>query len=419
LIKRSPSVCILLESYLPVMGGMERGARVLAEELTAKGCRVTLLTRRLSEASAAREHSEVGEIVRTGPMGSRSRLRWLHMFSCVPELIRLRHQYDVLWVAGFRVLGLPAVLVARLLGKRCILRAESCGEMDGTFFLNALPTQGIKGRLARLLLKLFVAIRNSQLRRATALVAISSEIRNEMLACRVADDRINVIHQSVDTQRFVPVESDERKLLLRRQLALPESACIFVFTGRLVAYKGLPTLLEAWQELPERTRAQCHLLLVGEGGHDMFNCEQALRKTVTQAGLAGSVTFTGAVDNVVDYLQASDVFVFPTENEAFGISIIEAMAVGLSTVSTLVGGVSDIVAEGETGLAVPPQHTVALTVALETLAQDPTRRARLGEAARKRVEEMFTQRALGEASFELVHRVDAGRDFGHTTHEHG
>ena len=412
-MKHAPSVCILLESYLPVVGGMERGAYVLAEELTAKGCRVTLLTRRISAEMAARESSAVGEIVRTGPMGSRSRLRWLHMFSCIPALIRLRRQYDVIWVAGFRVLGLPAVVVAKVLGKRCILRAESCGEMDGSFFLNALPTSGAKGVCGRLFIKAFVGIRNMALRKATALVAISSEIRDEMLGCRVDPATVHVIHQSVDTQQFVPVASADAKLALRRRLGVPAEACVFVFTGRLVSYKGLPTLLEAWQALPAATREGCHLLLVGEGGHDIFNCEQSLRDSVDAQELGDSVTFAGAVDNVVDYLQASDVFLFPTENEAFGISIIEGMAVGLPTISTLVGGVRDIVVEGETGLVMGVQDAVALTAALDALAGNPVCRAEMGRAARQRVEAKFTQQVLGEASCALVGDGECGGGQGH------
>jgi glycosyltransferase involved in cell wall biosynthesis len=150
---------------------------------------------------------------------------------------------------------------------------------------------------------------------------------------------------------------------------------------------------------------------VGEGGHDIFNCEQALRDSVAAAGLADSVTFAGAVDNVVDYLQASDVFLFPTENEAFGISIIEGMAVGLPTISTLVGGVRDIVVAGETGLTMPVQDVAALTAALTALAQDQDRRDQMGRAARLRVEACFTQRVLGEASIELV---GGGGDGSHT-----
>ena len=415
-MKLAPSVCILLESYLPVVGGMERGAYVLAEELTAKGCRVTLLTRRLSDDSPSQEPSAVGDVVRTGPVGTRSRLRWLHMLTCIPALIRLRHEYDVLWVAGFRVLGLPAVLVAAMLGKRCILRAESCGEMDGSFFLNALPKTGVVGVGGRLFIKGFVGIRNMALRRATALVAISSEIRDEMLGCRVAPAKVRVIHQSVDTQQFVPVSTDAAKLALRRRFAIPEDACLFIFTGRLVSYKGLPTLLQAWQGLAAETRARCHLLMVGEGGHDIFNCEQSLRDSVAAQGLGDSVTFAGAVDNVVDYLQASDVFLFPTENEAFGISIIEGMAVGLPTISTLVGGVRDIVVEGETGLAIEVQDVAALAAALTALAQDQARRDQMGRAARQRVEACFTQRVLGEASFELVGGGEPVRDGRHNTH---
>jgi glycosyltransferase involved in cell wall biosynthesis len=401
-MESSRAVCLLMESYLPVKGGMERGGHVLASELTARGCEVTILTRRVDPGTPVRETTDVGLVVRTGPVGTKSRLRWVHMFSCVPTLIRLRHTYDVLWVAGFRVLGLPAILTARLLEKRCILRAESCGEMDGSFFLNSLPRKGMGGVLVRLLVGSMVGLRNVLLRRADALVAISSEIRDEMLACRVSEDRLRVIHQSVDTDHFRPSASPDAKRALRQRLALPSDACVFVYTGRLVSYKGLPPLLEAWSALPAEVRATSHLLFVGEGGHDMFNCEQELRDTVAREGLDGSVTFAGAVDNVADYLQASDVFVFPTENEAFGISMIEAMAVGLPTISTIEGGVKDIVVDGETGLVVPAGDADALRRCICELAADPERRQQLGFAARQRVEDHFSQSAFGASCHALI-----------------
>ncbi len=398
----APSVCLLMESYLPVMGGMERGAHVLAGELAAGGCPVTILTRQTLSDSPALEHTDVGTVVRTGPVGTKSRLRWVHMFSCIPALIRRRYEYDVLWVAGFRVLGAPAVLVARLLGKRCILRAESCGEMDGSFFLNALPAHGMGGVLSRLLVRLAVGVRNIMLRRADCFVAISSEIRDEMLACRVPAEKIEMICHSVDTRQFAPPESPAARRALRKRLALPEAACIFVYTGRLVSYKGLHSLLQAWHELPDGVRAESHLVLVGAGGHDMFNCEQALHDTVAAKALSNSVTFAGAVDNVADYLRASDVFVFPTENEAFGISLVEAMAVGLATISTVVGGVKDIVVAGETGLVIPVGGTAQLGRAIVELAQDPLKRQRYGGAGRRRVESTFSQTSFSRACRALL-----------------
>ncbi len=399
---RKPSVCLLLESYLPVKGGMERGAYMLSQALVAKGCEVTILTRRVDENSPLLEMSPVGTIVRTGPVGTASRLRWIHMFTCVPALIRLRHQYEVLWVGGFRVLGLPAVITALLLGKRSVLRAESCGEMDGSFFLNCLSDHGVFVKCVRLLLRAWIYSRNLVLRRASQFVAISTEIRDEFLACHVPDSKVEIIHQSVDTHAFSPVESAAAKRHLREQLSLPIGACIFCFTGRLVSYKGLPTLLSAWKGLPASVRSQSHLLIVGEGGHDVFNCEQSLRDYVAESQLSTSVTFSGGVDNVVDYLRASDVFVFPTENEAFGISIIEAMSVGLPTISTLAGGVRDIVDVDKTGLTVEIGDADSLRDSIEALWQSPDLREQLGLAGRRRVESLFSQSAMGDSCYRLI-----------------
>ncbi|NIP50544.1 MAG: glycosyltransferase family 4 protein, partial [candidate division Zixibacteria bacterium] len=86
-----------------------------------------------------------------------------------------------------------------------------------------------------------------------------------------------------------------------------------VFTGRLVSYKGLPLLLEVWRKIYDR-RQNVTLLLLGTGGLDIHNCETELKAYVEENNLQETVRFTGAVQNVPDYLQAADVFVFPTED---------------------------------------------------------------------------------------------------------
>jgi GT2 family glycosyltransferase len=109
------------------------------------------------------------------------------------------------------------------------------------------------------------------------------------------------------------------------------------------------------------------LVLVGEGGGDLDACEDELRRYVAQHTLEGRVRFTGAVDNVPDWLRAADAFVFPTENEAFGLSLVEAMACGLPSVSTVVGGLAEIVQDGVNALVVSPARYGGLaTGAVET-----------------------------------------------------
>jgi L-malate glycosyltransferase len=96
------------------------------------------------------------------------------------------------------------------------------------------------------------------------------------------------------------------------------------------------------------------------------------------------------VVNVHEYLQAADLFVFPTENEAFGISLIEAMACGLAVIGTAIGGVKDILQHNRNGLVVPAGDFEQLLAALDTLLADGAARERLGRAALQTVRERYT-----------------------------
>ena len=89
--------------------------------------------------------------------------------------------------------------------------------------------------------------------------------------------------------------------------------------------------MRVWLEV-QRQHPNVKLLVVGAGGLDIHNCEAELKAYVIANGLQDSVHFTGSVENVHEYLQVADIFVFPTENEAFGISLIEAMACGLPAI---------------------------------------------------------------------------------------
>jgi L-malate glycosyltransferase len=114
----------------------------------------------------------------------------------------------------------------------------------------------------------------------------------------------------------------------------------------------------------------------------MHNCEADLKEFVQAKGLQHSVRFTGDVHNVHEYLQASDIFVFPTEKEAFGISLIEAMACGLPVIATPTGGIKDIVVDGQNGLLVEAGSFQQLSDAIHRLITDAQLAGMLGRAAR-------------------------------------
>jgi glycosyltransferase involved in cell wall biosynthesis len=399
----NPRICLLTETYRPLVGGGETQARALAEGLAAQGRQIFILTRRHDPALPRQEIMDGALVYRVGPSGAAHWKKWGLLLSVAPALWRLRRRYDLIFVSGFRVAGVTAVLLAKLLGKRVVLKADSLGEMSGDFFAGGLARFGL--RPDSIIFRAFLGLRNRILRRADRFVAISTVTADELLAHGVAAEQIERIPNSVDDGRFHPVGPVEKKAL-RERLDLPLTAVIVVYAGRLVSYKGLPLLLKVWRQIQAQFPA-AYLLLVGDGGLDMDNCEAELRRFVAEHQLEESVRFTGGVNDVERYLQAADIFVFPTENEAFGISLIEAMACGLAVMGTAVGGVKDIVADGRNGLLIPPNDEEKLTAVLRQLMMDAPLREQLGGAARQTAQSRYTTASVNDQYAKLFAAIAA------------
>lgn len=396
-----PRVCMLLESFHPIIGGMETQARNMAQGFRQAGIRLFILTRRIHRDLPTEEKIDDVQVVRVGPAGASSRLRWVLVLSCIPALIHRRREYDVILVPGFRALGISAVVVSKLLRKKCVLKAESSGEMSGEFFAGGLEKMRLKPN--SLPVRALVKARNWLLAKADAFASLSADQTAEFTMCGVPASKIVNIPQSVRTDRFRPATLDEKKKL-RAELGLPGDSLIVVYTGRIVSYKGLPLLVEIWPDI-RQVFPEALLLAVGAGGSDVFNCEAEVRARAEQLGLQEAVRFTGAVQNVEDYLRAADLYALPTQNEAFPLALIEAMACGLPCISTPVGGIPDILRHGENGWVVPPGDTAALREAVLHLARDPALRARLGEAALNTARSQYAREIITGRYVELFRRL--------------
>jgi glycosyltransferase involved in cell wall biosynthesis len=400
-VARDRGVCILTETYHPVTGGGETQARALAEGLRAAGVEVNLVTRRSDLALPARDTVNGVPVHRVGPAGGGHLRKWGMVLTAWIALLRLRSRHDILIVCGFRVLGIPAMITALLSGKPCILKADSQGELSGSFFDPGLARW--KLRHDRHPIKLAIRLRNALLRRAARFVSISSVIEAEYLAQGIPPARIVSIPNSVDPARFRPIAHAEC-LALRARLGIPPGRRVATFTGRLVTTKGLPSLLRAWSSVVAH-RPDVLLVLVGSGGLGLQNCEAELRRYVHDHDLENSVIFAGSVDHVHEYLQASDLFVFPSEREAFGISVIEAMACGLPVVTTGVDGIRDVIRPGVDALLAPPGDDAALAAAILLALEGGEDIEAMGTAARLQVLERFSTDQVVASYLELANRL--------------
>src|SRR5262245_25614198 len=203
---------------------------------------------------------------------------------------------------------------------------------------------------------------------ATAVIATSDAVTRRF---RRAAGKVRLVPNGIDLARFTPRASSPA---LRAALGVPPSSPLVLSIGRFVPEKGHRHLLDAAARI-ERTKPGVHWVLVGAG-----ELETPLREQARALGLESRVRFTGWRDDVPDVLAVADVFVLPSENEGFGRVVVEAMAMARPVVATAVGGVPEIVRDGETGVLVPVSDPQALGDALRALLDDPARAARLGAA---------------------------------------
>lgn len=193
-------------------------------------------------------------------------------------------------------------------------------------------------------------------------------------------------------------------IVKRKELGLPLDGPLIGTVGRLVPIKGHAWLIRAIPRVLAEFPQAC-VVFIGDGP-----LADELRQLANEVGVGRNVVFLGTRQDVPACLAALDLFVFPSLNEGMGRALIEAMAVGLPVVATGVGGIPDVVVDGESGVLVPPKDAMALADAVRAMLRDPGRRRAYGEAAKRRVDDRFDVEAMVEKLERLYDEVwDAKR----------
>lgn len=180
---------------------------------------------------------------------------------------------------------------------------------------------------------------------------------------------------------------------VRARLGIPGDARVLGFIGRVVRFKGVVELAEAWRELRHRY-PDLHLIVAGP-----FESKDPMPADV-KAGLAGDPRahlVEGWVEDTSRYYAALDVLALPSHREGFPYSLLEAAAMGLPVVSTTAPGCVDAVVDGVTGTLVPPFDAGALAAAVAAYLDDPCLRHEHGDAGRERIVRDFGQPEVWEA----------------------
>jgi len=179
---------------------------------------------------------------------------------------------------------------------------------------------------------------------------------------------------------FVPQSAARAEIALQAMRAIPKDVPWIGAVAELTKNKGLSYLIEAVKMVPRAC-----LIIVGGG--ELRNDLETLSR---HRGIGDRVFFTGEIADAARLLPAFDVFALPSLKEGFPYAILEAMAAGLPIVATKVGGVSEQIENGKSGILVPMENSRALAQALERLSEDPALSGKLGDAARERIYERFS-----------------------------
>lgn len=258
------------------------------------------------------------------------------------ELIRER-RIDVLHLQAFGASTFGRVAAA-LTGKPCIVHvhADYRGEPKGyPWYVRALD---------HLLAPLTERV-----------IAISEAVKRFAVEHQGFQERqVRVFHSPVDLEDF-RVPSSRERAERRRALEMDPEAPVAVCVGRFHPIKGIDLLVSAWRDVVESIPT-ARLLLVGDGP-----MRDELERRVAELDLGASIRFLGYREDVRAVLWAADVAVVPSRDEGLGLAAIEAMACGLPVVATRVGGLPELVRDGENGLLVEPEDPDALSAGIRQL----------------------------------------------------
>ncbi|OGX40125.1 MAG: hypothetical protein A3C53_02815 [Omnitrophica WOR_2 bacterium RIFCSPHIGHO2_02_FULL_68_15] len=346
---------LFLTTHVEV-GGIPAYTVTLAEQLARRGhhpvvcSRGGLLVERLTAAGIP--HHPVA-------LGVKSELHPLMAVAIGQVLAVIRRARPDVLHAQTRVAHAAAGVVGRLTGIPVVTTAH--GFYDWHWGRRAFPFWGRR------------------------VIAVSPSVRQLLIErYGVPPAKVALIANGIAWTPWDPARLAEAVARFRQTSGIRGDGPVVGTVTRLAPAKGLPTLLQAFHQL-RRQVPSARLLIVGDGP-----LKTELVRSAYALGEQEQIIFSGIAVETRVPLSMMDVFVLPSHHEAFGLAIVEAMAMGRPVVASRVGGIPTIVDDGVTGLLVPPNDPDALARALGQMLDDPERRRAMGSAGHARYEREFT-----------------------------
>lgn len=354
-------ILMLVSAFpMPVRGGAQKQAYLLARILAEDGHTVIVVGRRFRLEQKEVEHINGVEVIRPSYGPGALRIFDLVYQPLLPFLLfSRRNDFDIVHVQSTKLAGLITLICSKILGKKILQKIPGVG-FSAVFEFGKLFFGAIRRTIFRL--------------SADAIVALSESSVQELKSAGYPETRIFRITNGVQTDNYTPrdVTSEKERLTI-------------IFLGRLAATKGLLDLLDAWEIVVSVCgETAAGLKIFGQGP-----MESRVRKTIAVKSLNTSVKLCGHIDDVQSVLTTADILVLPSYEEGNSNSILEAMAAGLPIIGTTVGGTANLVGNAGRSLLHEPGDIRGLSEILLRLIRDRELRLETGLRMRERILKHF------------------------------
>jgi glycosyltransferase involved in cell wall biosynthesis len=286
------------------------------------------------------------------------------------SVLELSRDFDIVHLHGFSQKSMLVITLARLLGKRIVIKLTSVGHDDPASIRAA-------GK------RMWAAYR-----RADRFIGVTPRFLEGFQETGLDPNRFVFIPNGVDLDRFKPASPDARAAL-QQQLRIPAGDPVILFVGFFSREKNPDVLFDAWLSLLERGLIST-LVFIGATTGSYYEIDASIaahiKRRAHERGVSDRVVFVESTDNIEDYYRAADIFALPTAREGLPNVLLEAMASGVPPVITRLTGVTDwIVDSGVTGVLVPAADSREFESAIGWLLRSREVRQQMGRAARAHV----------------------------------
>jgi glycosyltransferase involved in cell wall biosynthesis len=374
-VQALPRILMVTGAYFPEISSSGVQCQNIAQQLRGRA-EVEVLTTSVDQTLA--RHDTVDGIpvtrIRVDVRSGLSKLRAFRRMTI--DLVRLVRRSDIIHLHGYSSKNVLVTVIAKMFRKSIVMSLHTSGFDEP----DAIERQG------SLALWAFMS--------ADLYLSVSPGLVETYLAAGLPAERILLVPNGIDIDRFAPPSPSERAAL-RERFSLPPAAPVIAFVGFFSADKQPRVLFDAWLLLQEQGLSGAILMFVGATRSDYFEVDDTIAPAMVadaeRAGVADRLRFIGVTHDVQGYLRAADMYVLPSRREGLPVALLEAMACGLPCVASRLPGSTDaIIDHDRNGLLTPPGDAGELAHHMARVLGDEQLRIRLGAAARDTITRRYS-----------------------------